>query len=99
MALKITWTTEAEESYDRIIEYLERNWTEREIRNFVQATQNILGQIVTRPKIYKASKKKNIHIGFIMKHVSLYYHVKPDKKEITLLYFWDNRQDPANQKI
>jgi hypothetical protein len=39
-------------------------------------------------------KKKNIRRGFITKHNSLYYRIKPRKKELELLTFWDNRQDP-----
>ena len=36
MAFKIRWTPEAEESFDKIIDYLENNWTEKEVQNFVR---------------------------------------------------------------
>ncbi|MEZ5197978.1 MAG: hypothetical protein R2764_16800 [Bacteroidales bacterium] len=48
--------------------------------------------------MFEASgKKKNIRKGFITRHISLYYRIKPTKKEIELLSFWDNRQD--NSKL
>ena len=38
--------------------------------------------------------KKHFRKGPVTKHNSLSYKVKPNKKEIILLTFWDNRQDP-----
>ncbi|WOK08368.1 hypothetical protein RT717_06915 [Imperialibacter roseus] len=34
MALEIVWSDEANEGLDEIIEYLEENWTEKEIHHF-----------------------------------------------------------------
>jgi len=49
--------------------------------------------------MFKTSeKKKNIRKGFVTKHTSLYYRVKPRKKSIELLAFWDNRQNPKKFK-
>lgn len=36
MALELVWTKRAEQGYDRIIKYLEKNWTEKEIKSFLQ---------------------------------------------------------------
>jgi len=35
MAKVIIWTPEAEETFDSVIEYLERRWTENEIDQFI----------------------------------------------------------------
>lgn len=44
--------------------------------------------------MFEASRmKKNVRKGFITKHNTLYYRIKPRKKEIELLVFWDNRKD------
>jgi hypothetical protein len=42
----------------------------------------------------KSSRLKNVHIGFIIKQVSLIYRVKTVTKEIELISFVDNRQNP-----
>lgn len=35
MAFKIIWSPQAEEDFDRVIEYLSEKWTEKEIEVFV----------------------------------------------------------------
>jgi hypothetical protein len=47
----------------------------------------------------ESKKKKNVRKGLISKHNTLYYRVKPRKKELQLLMFWDNRQDPKKLKF
>ena len=42
MALKVTWTPRAEQGYDKIIKHLEKNWTGREISNFIDETREFL---------------------------------------------------------
>ena len=38
MAVRLVWTKTAIQGYDRIIKYLEKEWTEKEVRNFVRET-------------------------------------------------------------
>jgi hypothetical protein len=55
----------------------------------------LLEQIKSNPEMFLASrKKKNVQKGLITKHNTLYYRIKPRKKEIELITFWDHRQDP-----
>lgn len=97
MALVILWTPEAENTYNNIIKYLEVEWSEKEVQNFIRESNNVLRQIAEFPNMFKASKKKDIRIGLITKQNSLIYRVK--NKEIQLLSFWDNRQDPDKLKL
>ena len=39
MALKVKWTPEAEDTFASIINYLEKEWSEKEIRKFAQKAQ------------------------------------------------------------
>ncbi len=43
MAYEIIWLPNAERRYDEIIAWLEENWTEKEIKNFVSRTEKVLG--------------------------------------------------------
>ncbi len=54
MALKIRWSTEADESFDLITEYLENEWTEREVQNFVRSAYKLLDQIAVSPNMFRA---------------------------------------------
>jgi plasmid stabilization system protein ParE len=94
--MKICWTPEARISYYNILDHLHKNWGKKEIQRFVDQTDSILRLIQKNPAMFKRSQKKNIHIGLISKHTSLFYRVTP--KEIHLLTFWDNRRDPALKK-
>jgi len=94
--MKISWTPTARKTHFNVLHHLEKDWTEREIQNFIIHVDNLLDQIKQNPGMFEESrKKKNIRKGFITKHNTLYYRVKPRKKELQLLLFWDNRQDPG----
>jgi plasmid stabilization system protein ParE len=93
--MKISWTPTARKTYFNVLDYLVEVWTKREVQNFADEVEKVLNQISENPEMFEASrKKKNIRKGYITRHNSLYYRVKPVKKELELLIFWDNRQNP-----
>ena len=94
--MKISWTPTARKTYFNVLDYLEEAWSKREVQNFADEVEKVLNQITENPDMFEASgKKKNIRKGYITRHNALYYRVKPGKKELELLTFWDNRQDPV----
>jgi len=94
--MKISWTPKARRTYFEVIEHLEKAWTEREIQNFINEVDHLLEQIKQNPEMFEESrKKKNVRKGLITKQNTLYYRVRPRKKELQLIVFWDNRQDPG----
>lgn len=98
--MKISWTPTARRTYFNVLDHLEKTWAEREIQNFINEVDNLLDQIKHNPGMFEESKKKkNVRKGFITKHNTLYYRVMPRKKELQLLLFWDNRQDPKKLKL
>jgi len=42
-------------------------------------------------------RRRNVRKGFVNELVSMFYKVYPRKKEIELLRFWDNGQDPKKR--
>jgi plasmid stabilization system protein ParE len=98
MAYKVRWTTEAEQTFDSIIDYLENRWTEQDIINFVTKTNYLIDQISINPEMFRSSSKINIRVGFITSQTSLFYQIINSENLILLLSFWDNRQDPAKRK-
>jgi plasmid stabilization system protein ParE len=98
MNYTITWTSEALETFDDRIKYLKIHWTEKEIVNFKRRVREYLDVLQERPLIApKSGRFKNVHIGVILKQVSIIYRVKRLTNEIELIAFIDNRQNP--QKI
>ena len=87
MAYKVRWTKEANETFDKIIEYLENRWTDREIVNFVNKTNQVLKQISEQPEMFKPSFKMKIRMGIITKQTSIFYQIDNQNKTIVLLSF------------
>lgn len=97
MALKIKWTKRAASSFDKIVNYIEENWSENSAKNFVRKTNKILDQIAENPDMCPEIEGKDVKKGVITKQTSLYYRLIG--KVIHLVTFWDNRQDPKKLKI
>lgn len=92
MSFTVKWLPEAELTYALVLEYLEQNWTPKEIVKFIDRTDEVINFIIRNPNQYFYSKKKNSYRAVVTKHVSLFYKIK--STEIELLIFWDTRQDP-----
>jgi plasmid stabilization system protein ParE len=98
MALKIYWTKRAEKTFDKVIVYLLKEWSEKEVKNFVRKTNNVIEHISEKPKMFPTSKKVNIHKALITRHNSLLFKIK-GSNQIDLLFFCDNRQNPKKLKV
>jgi plasmid stabilization system protein ParE len=97
MPYNIEWSPRAKFTHQQILDYLQKNWTEKEINNFVTRTETVLLYISQNPLQYPYSKENDIHKCVLRKQVSLYYQIKQNTVE--LLYFWDNRQNPKKPKL
>ena len=92
--MTITWTKRALNSYFKVADYLQEKWGETVVRNFVADVDKVISQIEETPNMFEVSKKyKNVRKGYITEHNTLYYRIKPRKKKVELLIFWDNRRD------
>jgi len=94
--MKISWTPKARQTYFEIIDHLEKVSTAKEILNFINEVDHLLEQIKQNPEMFENfGNKKNVRKGFVSKHITLYYRLRPRKKELQLIVFWDNRQNPG----
>lgn len=97
--MRIVWSNQARKDFYKVLDYLRENWGLNEVKSFVDKTEEVLGVIKKHPKSFVESPlKRNVRKGFVTNHNSLVYKVKPYKKEIILLTFWDNRQNPIKLK-
>ena len=94
--LEILWTDSAKISFSKIVDYLLKAWTDREVEKFVNRTEEFLSTLKRYPEMCRPSiKRKNVRIGILDKHTQIVYHYKPRKKQIELLLFWGMKQNPA----
>ncbi len=93
---KILWTDHALSELKDTIEYLEENWTDRELKNFSRELDHTIELISKNPALFQVSKK-NVRRVVVAKFNNLYYQENNDTIEI--LSFFSNRQDPDRIKI
>lgn len=98
--MEIVWSDQADETFDMISAYILDKFTQKEVDDFVIQTYEVIEVIKSYPKLYPLSKMrklKSTRKAVIHPHSTLYYRIS-DKKTITLISFWDNRNNPAKLK-
>lgn len=80
IVLEIHWTDSAKITFGKIVDYLRKEWTEKEIEKFVNRTAEMLSTLKHYPEMCRSStKRKNVRICLLDKHTQLIYHYKPRK--------------------
>ena len=97
MAVKVRWSKYADQSFDRILNYLEAEWGENITRTFVLRTYEFLDLLAEFPEIGSIENPEKQIRGFVLvKQITIFYIRKDDS--IILLNFYDNRQKPTIRK-
>ncbi len=95
MVHEVIWSGLALKTYIGNIEYLEKEWSESEVRNFIAAVQRKLFTLSLQPRIgVITNKRRNIRKTVINKRIVLIYRHKPRKQEIELVRFFNTYQRP-----
>jgi plasmid stabilization system protein ParE len=93
------WSDSAKASFNNIIEYLKKAWTDKEIDKFINETEAFLSMLKRYPEMCRPSqKRKHVRVGILNKHTQIIYHYKPRKKQIEVLLFWGFKQNPGKFK-
>lgn len=94
--MEIVWTEKADESFAEIINSIGKRFTSKEVDKFVIQTYEVLKGIQEFPKLYPESKQlRKARKAVIHPHSTVYYQIS--RKEIQLLFFWDNRRNPVDK--
>jgi hypothetical protein len=92
--MTIHWSEPAKFDYWNNIEYLEREWTLKEVYDFMDKTDELIDLLEKGNITFKPTDYKNTYQVPVVKQITLFYNVINDK--IELLRFWNNYQDLAN---
>ncbi|TXK71764.1 type II toxin-antitoxin system RelE/ParE family toxin [Mesonia sp. HuA40] len=94
---KILWTDHAISELKATIEYLEANWTERELRKFAAKLDHTIQLISKMPEIFPESlEKKKTRKAVVEVHNNLYYRINKNTVEIVSLF--SNRKNPNKKR-
>jgi plasmid stabilization system protein ParE len=92
--VNIIWTQRALKAYFKVSDYLQKEWGNTIVVNFADEVDRLIKEIKETPNMFEESKTyKNVRKELVTKHNTLFYRIKPRKKEIELLIFWNNRRD------
>ena len=84
----VLWTESAKKSFQRIVKYLQQEWNDKEVSNFINRTQDMIELLKRYPEMCRPStKRKNVRIGILDKHTQLVYYYSPRKEAIKILLF------------
>ena len=91
--MKVIWTIKADNSFNRIVDYLLDIWNIEIATSFVDTVDHTIELIVKNPKMFKVSQYDNIsREAFITKHTTMFYRIFDNTIEIE--YFWGNFDNP-----
>jgi plasmid stabilization system protein ParE len=95
MAVTLVWTKRAMQGYARIVQYLENEWTEKEVQNFIRETKYFFDLLQKNPHIFEPTKRyKDLYRGPVNRLTILTYRYKPIKKEIILINIREANRKP-----
>ena len=97
MAKEIRWTERALTDFENVLNYLNKNWSAKELNSFIIKTEQLTGLISQNPFLFRKTGSKNLREALITKHNLLVYQVK--KEKIFILTVWDTRMHPVKKKI
>ncbi|QHI36296.1 hypothetical protein IMCC3317_16560 [Kordia antarctica] len=96
MALKIVWTPQAENGLNKVLDYLEEEWTLQEILNLEQNLNDLLNRIRKYPQMCpQTGKFQHVYKGLVDKNNYIIYRIKPKKQLIEIINFRGTKQKPV----
>lgn len=95
MALEIVWTPQAEKGFDKVLEYLQEEWSAKEIIALEKRVIDLMSRISKYPKICPPSGKyPNLRKGLVDKNNYIVYRIRSRKKTIEIINFRGTKQRP-----
>lgn len=90
---KIIISKRASNKLNKLIEYLESEWSIKVKKDFIKKLDKSLKQIQKYPdNCKKTDSVKGLHMLIVTKQTSAYYRF--DSKSVTIITIFDNRMNP-----
>ena len=89
---KIEWTDYALDELKSTFQYLELNFSDREMKNLAVELEVVLKLIANNPKAFQKTDVSGVRRVVIKKYNTLFYRESNNRVEV--LSFFSNRQDP-----
>ena len=93
----IRWTSNASEELANTIQYLEDNFSSKEIKKLAKNIEEVIQLLALNPTLFTKSESENIYRVVILKFNTMYYRLQ--NNEVEILSFFSNRQNPNKTKL
>ncbi|KFE99627.1 hypothetical protein IX39_02900 [Chryseobacterium formosense] len=93
----ILWSPNALSELEETIEYLQKNFSDKELAKLARKIESFSEIISKNPYIFPKSEHTNIHKAVILTFNTAYYRVK--NNDVEILSFFSNRQSPTKSRI
>jgi plasmid stabilization system protein ParE len=94
MEYSLVWTPEARSTLEEVVSYLDKANPQAGDKLLMQVDRS-LSLIIRMPFMYTAiPEKAGLRRCLVGRHIAMYYRI--DGGQVTLLSFFDTRQDPAS---
>ena len=95
MSFRIKTTREAESTFNQNLDYLEKEWNNEVMIEFLNRVDQVVETINENPFLFPLVGYENdVRKATINKRITLYYRII-DEVTIELLSFWNNYRDPT----
>lgn len=95
---RVLWTDHALNELEDTFEYLENNWSEKEIVKLALKIEHTIELISKNPEMFQFSLVGNeIRQAVVMKHNTMYYRITGETIEV--LSFFSNRQSQGKRSL
>jgi plasmid stabilization system protein ParE len=92
---KIIWSEESLDNLDSIVDYLEKNWTNKEIFSFFYGVNRLIRIIKDKPLTFPYSNNLKIRRAVLSKKITIYYTVLDEA--VVIISLFDTRQNPKKK--
>ncbi len=96
---EIIWSKRTDRSLQKTFQYLVENWTEKELRLLSQEIERTIVLIGKNPQLFQKTNKPKVRRAVVRKLNSVFFHIDESKKQVTIVSFFDNRQDPKKNRL
>jgi plasmid stabilization system protein ParE len=95
--MQIIWSDEAIADYHQNIDYSEKEWSLHVAIEFIEDVESVIELITSHPELYPQTDYQEIRKAVVRKQITLFFKVRD--KQIHLVRFWNNYQNPGKLKL
>jgi len=99
MIYTIIWTPRAQLTFNANIEYLNNEWDQAVMNDFLDRVREIISTIQSTPLLFPIYKsQKSVRRCVVTEQITLYYRVV-NESTIDLITFWNVYKNPKRLKL